>query len=209
MQLSVHSLKVFLLLVVYASGILVFSGVIPIDNFEKLTPYNLLFSSLLLFASRENFRRSFAVFFVLIFISGFIIEWVGVTTGWVFGNYTYGESLGFKISGVPVIIGLNWVMVVYISGVMSERFMKNIHAKAITAAALMVLLDVFIEPFAMRYDLWQWENHSVPLQNYAAWFLCGWLMQYIFYTTVSHRTNTLATPLYIIQLIFFLTLLVA
>src|SRR5689334_23098853 len=37
-------------------------------------------------------------------------EVIGVATGAIFGAYSYGEVLGFKLLEVPLIIGLNWVV---------------------------------------------------------------------------------------------------
>ena len=38
----------------------------------------------------------------MIVLIGFVIEVIGVKTGYVFGSYSYGDSLGFKILEVPV-----------------------------------------------------------------------------------------------------------
>ena len=41
---------------------------------------------------------------LLVYIITFFSEWIGVNYGWLFGSYVYGESLGFKIGGVPPLI---------------------------------------------------------------------------------------------------------
>ena len=99
-------LKIWLLAIVYAVGLLGFFEIIPFDNFEKLTPLNLLFSAIILFSHHKPINLSWVIFFVVVFVWGFFIEWAGVASGMVFGTYSYGESLGLKIFDIPVIIGL-------------------------------------------------------------------------------------------------------
>ncbi len=202
-------LKIWLLAIVYAVGLFGFFEIIPFENFGKLTPLNLLFSAIILFSHHKPINLSWVIFFVVVFVWGFLIEWVGVVSGVVFGTYSYGESLGLKIFDIPVIIGLNWVMLVYISGITAMKFSDNFFGRAWIGAGLMVLLDVFIEPFAMRHDLWNWEGGMVPFQNYAAWFFCGFLMQLLFFKMNISKVNVLAPVLYVIQLIFFGVLLFA
>jgi putative membrane protein len=51
---------------------------------------------------------------------GFITEWIGVNTGMLFGQYTYGSVMGWGLGGVPFTIGCNWFVVVYASCVASN-----------------------------------------------------------------------------------------
>ena len=44
---------------------------------------------------------------------GFFIEVIGVKTGFIFGSYYYGAAMGIKILAVPLLIGLNWSILVY------------------------------------------------------------------------------------------------
>jgi putative membrane protein len=41
---------------------------------------------------------------------------LGVHTGILFGNYKYGNALGLKLNDVPILIGINWFIVVYACG---------------------------------------------------------------------------------------------
>ena len=43
----------------------------------------------------------------------------------------------------------------------------------------MVLLDLMIEPVAIRLDFWHWQAEVIPLQNYLMWFLVALLMNWI------------------------------
>ena len=44
---------------------------------------------------------------------GLLAESIGVATGWPFGPYTYADTLGPQILGVPAVIPLAWVMMAW------------------------------------------------------------------------------------------------
>ncbi len=44
-----------------------------------------------------------------VFMTGMVVEWIGVHNDWLFGSYYYGNNLGPKIYGVPLLIGVNWL----------------------------------------------------------------------------------------------------
>ena len=46
-----------------------------------------------------------------------LAEILVVSYGIIFGNYKYGEILGYKVLGVPLIIGINWCILSLIKGV--------------------------------------------------------------------------------------------
>ena len=54
-----------------------------------------------------------------------IAEILGVNYGLIFGKYDYGDNLGLKLLGVPLLIGLNWVVLTFICGSISNHFIKN------------------------------------------------------------------------------------
>src|SRR5688572_616881 len=133
---------------------LIFSG--NPTYYQNLTPLNLLLTNFLLFANHKHFNKAFFGFVALTFLTGFFAEVIGVHTGLLFGNYAYGEALGFQLWNVPVLIGLNWVLLVYTTGIFARNLFKNAALAAFTGALLMVGLDFFIEPVAMNYDFWSW-----------------------------------------------------
>ncbi|MEZ4829458.1 MAG: carotenoid biosynthesis protein [Bacteroidia bacterium] len=176
--------------------------------FQSLTPLNLLLTIGLLAVFHQPWNMKFGMFAFIIFWAGYLVEVAGVFTGAIFGSYSYGSALGFKIASVPPLIGLNWVMLVYITGMISQRMVSNIWVRATLGAVLLVLLDILIEPVAMRFDFWRWRDDSIPLQNYFAWFLIGWVMLYGFHSSTDEKSNPLALPVYLIQIMFFATFMV-
>ena len=62
----------------------------------------------------SNGNSSSLSFISIAFLWGLLAEIIGVQTGILFGSYAYGETLGLKIFGAPLVIGLNWVTTVII-----------------------------------------------------------------------------------------------
>lgn len=194
------------LLIFHLVGIwgLVFSG--NPTYYQQLTPMNLLLTNLLLFINHKQFNRPFFLFAGTTFLVSFLAEVIGVHTGLLFGEYAYGGALGFKLWNVPLLIGLNWVMLVYCAGAVARKWFKNYLAAALTGATLMTLLDYLIEPVAMQYDFWTWQNHHIPAFNFVCWFGLALLLQLLFQKLEIDRTNPLAPLVLLTQTAFFLVL---
>lgn len=116
----------------------------------------------------------------LVYLITFFSEWIGVNYGWLFGSYQYGDSLGFKIDGVPLIMGANWLLLGLVCRDVVKKIIANHWLIIIFSALLMVLIDTLIEPLSNRLDFWTWENNIIPFSNYKDWFLIALLNQYIF-----------------------------
>ena len=174
--------------------------------FQQLTPINLLLSAIILVASSSVKNISFYLFIFSTFIVGFAAEWIGVRYEWLFGTYSYGQTLGWKVANVPVIIGINWFLIIYSIGNIMNLFDISKLLKITFGAGLAVLLDIFIEPVAIYYDFWSWENNTPPLQNYIGWFIVSFIMLLIFFNQTEKESNKKAIAFYFIQLIFFVIL---
>ena len=74
-----------------------------------LTQFNLLLIFSLFFYVNNNYSRSFIFLCLQVFLFGFIVEVVGVNTGIIFGEYTYGKTLGLTLFSTPLIMGINWI----------------------------------------------------------------------------------------------------
>jgi putative membrane protein len=199
-------IKIVLLLIVYTVGLTGFWGFLPLENFERLTPYNLLFATLLLLSHHTEWNVRNVMFFLIVFLLGFFIEVAGVHSRLIFGSYSYGKTLGIQLFDVPLIIGINWLLLVYAASAVAAQFSLSVVCKIIVASALMVVLDFFIEPFAIAYDLWVWNGKEIPLQNYIGWTICALIMQTLLFAFRIDTKNIVAVWLYFIQLFFFLLL---
>lgn len=190
----------------YLAGIVGLQLSFSLPYFIALTPFNLLLSAGILLAFHTDWSPSFLLFCLLSYFTGFFVEVAGVASGLIFGQYEYGETLGVKWWNVPLIIGLNWFMLIYCTGIIGARLRIPLVWKAAVASSLMVLLDLFIEPVAIAYDFWSWGTPQVPVQNYVAWFGISFCLHLLFYSLPFRKKNPAAKLLYLLQLIFFLIL---
>lgn len=174
--------------------------------FQALTPFSLWTSGILLILFQEKKDRAFWVFTGISFFTGFFVEVLGVQTGKIFGIYSYGTTLGFKLWGVPLSIGLNWFVLVLCSGYLADLIPIPKLFKAFLGGLLMVGFDYLMEPPAIFLDFWSWESPEIPLQNYLAWFGTAFFLHLFYQYGSFNKYNFLAVPLFLIQAFFFLSL---
>jgi uncharacterized membrane protein len=206
-----------LLTLMYLAGIV--GLLLPVTQpfFKLLSPFNLWLSLGLLLSFHRDFTKSFIIIAIIIFLSGLIIEILGVHTGVIFGKYWYGKTLGLQILNVPLVLGANWLLLIYCSSVTTQTFVqmiiKKLHLKfekvqillsAFCSALIMVMLDLLIEPVAIYLDFWHWQNEQIPAQNYLGWFLLSFSLSYIFLSGKFLKHNSLAFLLLFLQFSFFL-----
>lgn len=188
-----------------------FSGIIGIligyqDWFLSLTPLNLLVYLTLIFWN-EGINSKLIWVLSIPFLIGMITEFLGVNYGWIFGSYQYGENLGYKIQGVPLMIGVNWAVLTYCTATIAKRIHKNIIISSIIASILMVLLDLIIEIVAPKFDFWEFEKGIVPLQNYIGWFGVAFIAHLGFQKLYKPKAITIATHIFVAITMFFLVFL--
>ena len=172
-------------------------------DFLSLTPLNLIVNLFLLLINHQNGTKIQWVIFAIIAIFGFFVEVIGVNTGYIFGGYVYESTLGWKLFNTPLIIGINWLILSYSVVYTFSRFIKQKIIIAFLGACVLLLLDILIEPVAMNYGFWTWDNNMVPLKNYVAWFYISFFLCYIISLYKGESKNKLATYLLILQFIFF------
>ncbi len=179
---------------------------INLERFAALSIYNLLLSVILLFISHASSQFNFLKLFIPVFVLGYLVELLGIVTGFPFGNYHYGEALGFKLYGVPLIIGVNWFMLVMGSGFLARKVVSNSWLQVLGAALLMVVVDYPIEQMASTLDYWHWEENNIPLSNFVGWFIVAIIMQVLFVKYMKRETNRMAVPYLVVVFLFFVLL---
>jgi len=194
-----------LLLVVHTAGII---GILSSHShfFLSLTPLSLVLSMSLLLLNHKEYNNAFYTFLIIGFIAGYFIEVLGVKTGIIFGYYTYNDTLGPKLLQAPLVIGINWLMLVYCAGVVSNRINISIFFKSVVGAFMLVILDALIEPVANKFGFWTWTYDIIPAQNYIAWGIVSFALLYLFHSLKFNKDNKLASLLLIIQFLFFMLL---
>ena len=173
------------------------------DFFLAFTPINLFISFVLLFVNQKQLESKELKSAFLIFFIGMVSEILGVNYGLIFGDYVYLDNLGVKILGVPVLIGVNWIILTFITGSLSSFIFKNKYVSILIGAILMIGLDLLIEPVAPLLGFWIFDLQIVPLQNYIGWFVIGIITQALFQFKIAEKELTFSTHLLIINAIFF------
>ncbi len=172
-----------------------------------LTPYTLILTMGLVFYSLLNTKNIKLLFwFILTYLITFLIEVVGVKTGVIFGNYIYGNTLGIKVFDVPLLIGLNWVFVIFGSILIAEQISKKIIIIILISSTAALTFDIILEPVAIKLDYWNWVNGNIPTQNYIAWFVISLIATTLFILLKIKIKSDLTKNYFMIQLLFFLIL---
>ncbi|MFW3146094.1 MAG: carotenoid biosynthesis protein [Thermoplasmatota archaeon] len=170
-----------------------------------LTPIFLLSMGLLVLLPDMIGRRYILFLWVLVtYLITFALEAVGVATGAVFGDYSYGSTLGPELFEVPVVIGFNWVIVIMGSSELVGRFVRHRLAGALSAGLAAMLFDIALEPVAMELDYWDWAGGTIPVQNYIAWFVIAAIMAYSYQYFGSRYGKKLLIAYLFLQTLLFL-----
>ncbi len=195
-----------LLIIFYAVGL---AGLaIPFTRpwFGYLIPVNLLVSAGILFYFYQPRNTRFYLAAGIVFLLGFFIEAIGTNTGLVFGHYNYGTTLGPKLLQTPLVIGINWLMLIYCVYVIIKKIKLPWLINSIIGSLAMVLFDFVMEPVAIKLGMWHWQQESIPLNNYLAWFMISYIMLIILYMFKINKSNKVAVWLLGLQFLFFITL---
>ena len=201
--------SVAFLVIFYLVGIAGFIYAPTRQFFSKLTPLALLLSAgFLIWFHQPKFTVKMLLIFGFIFIFAFLVEAIGVNTGLIFGSYIYGEGLGVKLLETPLMIGLNWLMLVYCTKITAEQISEDFTVKLFFAPFLMVVYDLILEQAAPLLGMWSWAEEKIPVQNYISWYLLAFLFHLLLQKTKISFSNKLAAPVFIIQFLFFGVLVV-
>jgi bisanhydrobacterioruberin hydratase len=171
--------------------------------FKALVPFHLLTSVAVLLIFHTDWNGPAVLFCFIAYFVGFLIEALGVYTGMIFGHYHYGATLGPKALDVPLVIGANWLTLIYSAGIIANQWHRSNWIKALLAAGMVVGIDMLIEPVAIRLDFWSWAGGAIPFQNYMAWYIIAFGLLWLFYKLPFSKQNSMAGLLLACQAVFF------
>lgn len=174
--------------------------------FIPKTPYNLLLNGILFMLVFPVRTAPVLLLFLAFAGVGMAAEWIGIHTGFLFGDYSYGENLGPKFYGVPFLIGLNWAVLGMICGAVATRALAHPIGRILLGAALMTGLDLALEPVAPLFDFWSFTSEYAPLKNYLCWFGLSFLFQWAYQAIGIAGNYKFSLHLLLAQLLFFVPL---
>jgi bisanhydrobacterioruberin hydratase len=192
------------------------------DFIIATTSLNLLLMAGLIIYTQVKINFGFIIFFIVCFVTGIVVEVVGTSTGYLFGKYEYGKMLGIAIKNVPIVIGVNWFIIMYCCGILVNTVLENLSAKlenltgetspslklisVISDGAIVaVFFDWIMEPAAVKLGYWKWlEDGEIPSFNYLTWFALSTGLMAIFGLLKFNKQNIFAVHLLMIMASFFL-----
>ncbi len=195
-------IAIFILWLFHVSGIFGISFG-NFDWFIERTGLNLLvmFIALILFFKIDSIKK--VSLFVGLALGGIFFEYIGVNYSLLFGDYEYGENLGYKIGGVPLFIGINWAQLTFISGAIANRIHSNWLIKSAIGTSLMLVLDILMEKTAPVFDFWEFQGGVAPLSNYIAWAIIALGFNIIFQLLKIKGNFQISLHIFLVQIVFF------
>lgn len=197
---------------VYGFGALGLAWPATRSFFLVFTPFTLLFGALHLLWFEENRGSKFWWTLAAVWLAGFLVEWAGVATGSIFGEYDYGTVLGWKVLGVPLVIGINWTILIYAAAFLAHQLGVSRWLRPLVGATVVTFTDIFIEPVAVYFEFWNWVQPPfdalfvAPWQNYLAWWLFSFLVLWGFEAAKFQARNVVLVRYWLFQLAFFVLL---
>ena len=203
---SRHNLTLALIWLFHVSGAI---GIIygDADWFTEATPLNLIICFMLLLFNLKINTKSL-ITLLICYTAGLSAEIIGSNFGFLFGQYQYGSTLGIKWMGVPLIIGVNWCLLVFICATIASTFSKKLFQKACIGTFLMLFLDLLIEPVAPALDFWKFQEGIAGVHNYLGWAVVAFPLQLVFAKWNIKLDTKYSFHLYLLQSIFFILMMI-
>lgn len=127
-------------------------------------------------------------YLVLTWVVSYVVEYIGVSTGYPFGNYSYTSGLSPLIGPVPLFIPFLWCALGYYC-------LQAGGISIVAPAALMAVLDISFDPI-FSSTLWQWKTTAgpsyfgVPVLNFFGWFVTAVIIFTFFWVVAKDRKRS-------------------
>lgn len=121
-------------------------------------------------------KRSILIFSLLI-VYTYAIEIIAVRTGYPYGEFEYGVSLGPMLLDIPLALPLFFIPLVlnsYILCVLLFDSAQKMIYRVPMVVIVVILIDMILDPAAVSIGFWAYESgiyYNVPISNYAGWVL--------------------------------------
>jgi len=140
-------------------------------------------------------------------------EYLGTTTGWLFGSYSYSAALGWAVGNVPLTVPAMWFAMTYsawrgaqltVAGVFTADVRNNGESAAaparrtalieiVVAALLMTAWDLAMDIDQVQAGRWTWPGggswSGIPLSNFAGWALVAAVAAALLHVILDKRLS--------------------
>jgi uncharacterized membrane protein len=166
----------------------------------------LLLTTITLLAFHKKWTKEFVFSVLLLAATGFLLEVAALKTGYLYGYFQFGPTLGYRFWDTPLMMAACWFTTLYVTRQVAEMIAKDAFLVSILASAMMLLIAYFMEPFAIKHGLWSWNGGHAGVHKYAGYFIAGLLVQYIYCKSIKNPSNKLSLVVYLVQLGFYMAL---
>lgn len=139
-----------------------------------------------------RFKLKLILKIITLFLIPLIYEYIGINYGGPIGiRYYYNPSFKPQIFGLPILVWFFWAIFIITSYNLSNSMLINIFYKdynlflkdglnfiliSLFDGFIVTIFDLFIDPIAVKFGLWRWENFKfsyfgVPIGNFIGWFI--------------------------------------
>jgi len=159
----------------------------------EFNPFFILFGTLvmrlpLIAGLKPLINRKSAIGLSIIALYAYLIEYIGLKTGFPYGSFEYLIDLGPMISGVPIGLPiffiplvLNAYLLVNLLGIDSK------YRRFIYSLGLVLAVDAVLDPAAVSLGIWSYSTslfYGVPVSNFLGWIISGSIvllvLEYVF-----------------------------
>jgi len=139
-------------------------------------------------------RRVLLVSGILIPAS-WLVEWIGSSTGYPFGDYYYTDQLVPQIGHVPLLISLAWLMMLppawAIACLITEKYSGWLFL--FVSGLALTAWDLFLDPQMVGWGFWVWVEQpmlfggyfGIPWLNFFGWIVSGMFLTWLVTLAIS------------------------
>jgi len=115
----------------------------------------------------------------LLTVYSYVIEFIGVETGFPYGNFSYGIDLGPMLFGkIPLGLPIFFIPLVLNSYILALLLFpektRKLFYRVPLVIGLVLLIDLIFDPAAVAINFWNYGGgtyYGVPVSNYLGWIL--------------------------------------
>ena len=142
---------------------------------------------------------------------GGAMEAVGVATGFPFGSYSYNDTLGPTLIGVPIIVMMAWAMMAYPALLAAQRISRTRAGVVVFGAWLLAAWDLFLDPQMVSEGHWTWDSPDpglpgipgIPLTNYVGWIITALIIMTLLSRLPARKATGDGVPTLMLAWVYF------